>query len=398
MLVLIFFVGMFINRCVRQSSGSSDFWDIFGIGAPSSEHATPGFHWNLPGVNETTRPLPDVTIPAAGMTAITVSNTDGEVVITGKDGQSDIMVKQTVSLTGTGRRADEDIAAYRLDQKTDAGTLTLKPVVPAGSSLTVSFDITVPKAMSVAADTTDGRISIAGTDGSITAHAEDGSVSASNIAVDSADFSTTDGSITVSNVSAKSGAAQTTYTLNVKTGDGSVTLSDITLPLAKADVSSNDGSVTLKSSAFSALRVKAGDGSVTFSGVKSPMTVQSASGSVTATDCSGRMEIACSDGSVHLSGIKDEVVADTTSGTITASVPGATPPLRLETSDGSLDLTLFSADDFTIRAFAPKEQVHNSTGLAQSESGGVITIGGGAAVVTLKTVGGQINISRGGTK
>jgi DUF4097 and DUF4098 domain-containing protein YvlB len=393
-LVLIFFIGMFINQCVRgESSSSQDFWSTLGL---RSEGTSNGFRWNFPGAEEATRTLPDVVVRSSGITTLAVSNTDGDVTITGVDGQSDIVVKQTVSVARAGRRAAEDIAAYRLDHTSEAGTLTLKPDFPEGSNLTVNLDVTVPKAMSVSVDTTDGGISITGTDGTVTAHAVDGSVSATDITTTGAEFATTDGSITLARVAPGAGAGA--RRLKAATADGSITLVDANLRQFNADVSSNNGHIDVSASSFAGLSVKSQDGNVSLTSVTATTTVQTASGGVTAGDCRGRMEIAATDGSVHLTGVTDEAIVDTSEGKIFVDVAGATPPLRLETSDGSIDLKLGPSDDFTIRATAPDKSIGNGTGLASTTSGGITTIGAGPTIVTLKTNGGGIQITRGGTK
>jgi hypothetical protein len=115
-------------------------------------------------------------------------------------------------------------------------------------------------------------------------------------------------------------------------------------------ISSSNGSVRIDG-LQGAARVRTSNGSVRVMNVAGPLELQTSNGAVEANDVQGGVTIHTTNGGIRIDGLKGALEAVTTNGGIRARLnnPDAQKAVRLESSNGSVDLTMDNLKDNDIR-------------------------------------------------
>lgn len=184
-------------------------------------------------------------------------------------------------------------------------------------------------------------------------------------------------------------------------------------------ITSSNGAIRVESVEGDA-RLKTSNGSVRVAQLKGRLEVQTSNGGVEVTDQEGGATINTSNGRVRADGIRGSFEATTSNGPITARLmdPEATRPVKLDSSNGSIDLTMDNLKDNEIRASTSNSSItlrlpqslqaqlraHTSNGHITSDfdvlvRGGQISktkmegaIGSGGPLVDLSTSNGSIKL------
>jgi DUF4097 and DUF4098 domain-containing protein YvlB len=101
-----------------------------------------------------------------------------------------------------------------------------------------------------------------------------------------------------------------------------------------------------------ALRLRTTNGSVRATKVRGNLEAQTSNGGVEARDLDGAATIRTTNGRVQADGVRGALHASTSNGSIQARLLKPEPhrPIRLETTNGGIDLTMDSLDDNEVRA------------------------------------------------
>jgi hypothetical protein len=168
-------------------------------------------------------------------------------------------------------------------------------------------------------------------------------------------------------------------------------------------------------------KISTSNGAINVSGIQGPVRIITSNGAVRADNLEGGLEASTSNGAVHADNIRGGLEATTSNGAIEASLMGASDgrPIRLRTSNGSVDLTLdeVGVGGATVSTSNSTITMHLPPGIAAnvdaSTSNGSINndfeaafrgrsdkrhlegeIGSGGPKLSLSTSNGRINLRR----
>jgi DUF4097 and DUF4098 domain-containing protein YvlB len=327
-----------------------------------------------------------------------VETSSGSITITGGDVTECSVIAEICGRAPTEEEAQLLVEQVKIELETVGNTLTVKAEKPPRKnkrSVSISYDITVPKQTNIECSSSYGPIEIANIKGQISGKTSSGSIEAKNIEgpaiLDTSYGSVNCRNITGDNITVKSSSGTITAeiikgTAQLTTSYGSITCTDMSDGDIKLKTSS--GKIKLSNSSFSdcdahtsygsivskelkgkSIKLHSGSGSIDITESSTDTTNLSSSygritcrqittNEITAKSGSGNLDIICSDS------MPDEIVAD------------------LVTSYGSIDFT------------APQNfagQVDMSTGYGSIKTGRPITINGEISKKKLKGTIGEGN-------
>lgn len=185
-------------------------------------------------------------------------------------------------------------------------------------------------------------------------------------------------------------------------------------------ITSSNGSIRVTDTEGAA-RLRSSNGSIHATGLKGSLDVQTSNGGIEVQDLDGSAVLKTSNGRVHAEGVRGTLEAETSNGGINvhvAKVEGGRP-VKLETSNGSIELTVDSANQNDVHAstsnagitvhmpasIAARVRAHTSNGSISSDfevqAQGQIskhslegTIGSGGPVLDLSTSNGSIRLEK----
>ena len=294
------------------------------------------------------------TLAVTGPVTLSVSSGSGDIVVrTGADASVKVVGTVKASSSWTGANSPDAEAAVR-------AIVAAPPITQQGNSIeigkladqemvrrvSISFDITVPKATTLSARTGSGGISVADVGGPVEAQAGSGDIKVGRI----------DGAV------------------KVQVGSGDVAVA----AARQADVSSGSGDVSVRDVGGS-VNVRTGSGDIVVGQVSAgALEVSSGSGGVVATGLSGPVEVHTASGDVRLAG---------------------TPTADWDVNTASADVVIDIPDGtgFRVSARSMSGTITNDHGSAASQASRrdyQATVGSGGPLVQVKSASGAVQIRK----
>jgi DUF4097 and DUF4098 domain-containing protein YvlB len=315
-----------------------------------------------------------LTEPLSAGSMLAVESRDGSIAVTGAD-VTDCNVTATI-IARAGSQADAERLAeqtkVKLERSADKVACKIeRPVTICNQSVTVNFNITVPRQSSLELSTGDGAVKVTNVTGELRAKTSDGSIAIEQID-GNINLQTSDGGIVCRNIKSDK--------LYLRTSDGSIKITEAFVKDGEARTS--DGSIVCARMQGDSLNLKTSDGGVkvaesTYKGLK----ISTGDGKINCEEISAEhLNCHASDGSVYVQYAKKapcilDVTITTSDGNISFAGPdGLSATIEASTSDGSISTEL----PITV------------TGKIGKTLKG--TIGKGEGKVNLKTSDGSINI------
>jgi len=230
-------------------------------------------------------------------------------------------------------------------------------------SISISFKVYAPKAVSTDLATSGGSIKLADLTGNEKFTTSGGSLKVDNVS-GKIDGSTSGGSINVSN---------SHNDINLNTSGGSI------------EATNCDGKIKLSTSGGS-LRLDALNGTI---------EANTSGGSIRANDIQGSLSTHTSGGSVRLESLACSVDASTSGGSMSVDVTKLGEYVRLNNSGGNIDLTLPKGSGLNLRLSGNKVNtvaLSNFNGSVEDDNVNG-TINGGGTEVVVRAGSGKINLS-----
>ncbi|HEY4784673.1 MAG TPA: DUF4097 family beta strand repeat-containing protein [Bacteroidales bacterium] len=228
-------------------------------------------------------------------------------------------------------------------------------------NISVGFIIKTPLKTSANLNTSGGNVSISEIEGSHTVRTSGGNIECEKI-TGSVDAGTSGGNVTLSN---------STADFEASTSGGNISMNNIT---GKLHVSTSGGNIEANT-------------------IKPEITAYTSGGGIRLKNVQGPVDVKTSGGSIHLDEISGSVKATTSGGNISANITQLTTKLELETSGGSIDVTIPGGlgMDLDLSADHIDTPLKNFTGTAKKDriKG---QMNGGGIPVHLSTSGGSISL------
>jgi DUF4097 and DUF4098 domain-containing protein YvlB len=342
-----------------------------------------------------------------------LQTSSGSIIVTGGD-----VTECSVIATIVGRAPSEEEAQLLAEQvkielETVGDTLTVKAEKPPRKnrcSVSISYDITVPKQTNIECASSYGSIEISNIKGKISGKTSSGSIEAKNIEGPAANLDTSYGSvkcrnITADNITVKSSSGSITAEIikgsaQLTTSYGSITCTDMSSGDIKLKTSS--GNVKITNASFGECEAHTSYGSIVSDELKGrSIKLNSGSGSISLTASSAdTTNLYTSYGRITCRQITtNDITAKSGSGNIDIAFSESTPDqivADLDTSYGSIDFTApqnfagqvdLSTSYGSIRTNRP---ITISGQISKKELKG--TIGEGSGKLHLHTGSGSINL------
>ena len=350
--------------------------------------------------------------PLAPGSTVVAQTSFGSVTITGADVTDCSVVAQIRVQAPTEEEAREIAEQVEIKLEPVGQTLTVKAEKPPKKrrrSISISYDITVPKQTNVECGSSYGAIKLSNIDGNVKGKISSGSISAENIQ-GSAQLDTSYGSVTCKNITgdniqlkSSSGsirAENIVGLVNLDTSYGSITCRDISGGDIKLKTSS--GNIKLSKASGGDCDVHTSYGSITADELKtSLLKLHSSSGGIYVTEASAdTADISTSYGRINCRGLTTtDLTAKSGSGNIEIACSDLAPSeinANVVTSYGSIDFE--TPPDFTGQVDLATSYGSIRTDLPITISGEISkkkltgTIGQGNGKLYLKTSSGSIRI------
>jgi len=350
--------------------------------------------------------------PLAPGSTVVAKTSFGSVTITGADVTNCSVVAQIHVQAPTEQEAREIAEQVKIKLESVGQTLTVKAEKPPKKrrrSISISYDITVPKQTNVECGSSYGAIKLSNIDGNVKGKTSSGSISAENIQ-GSAQLDTSYGPVTCKNITgdniqlkSSSGsirAENVVGSVNLNTSYGSITCDDISGGDIKLKTSS--GKIKLSKASCTDYDVHTSYGSITADELKANLLkLHSSSGSINVTEASANTaDISTSYGRITCRQLTTtDLIAKSGSGNIDVACSDSTPAeitANVTTSYGSIDFT--TPPEFTGRVELATSYGSIRTDLPITITGEISkkkltgTIGQGNGKLYLKTSSGSIRI------
>jgi DUF4097 and DUF4098 domain-containing protein YvlB len=294
------------------------------------------------------------SLTVAGAVTLSVSTGSGDITVrAGSDG--------AVRIVGSVRPSSSWGAGAQDAESAVRAVLNAPPIVQNGNTVeigkitdqdvarrvSVSYEVTVPKATTLSANSGSGDIAVADLTGGVSARSGSGDVRVGRI----------DGPVSAKVGSGDVSIAATHGQAEVATGSGDVSIEDAAGPVS---VKTGSGDVRVRQSASGALDVSSGSGDIVAQGVAGPVRVHSASGEVS---LSGR--------------------------------PSADWDVNTASADIVIDIP--EGTGFRVSASTLSGAIRNEHGASTAHSGKSYdgTVGSGGPLVHVKTTSGTVVIRKG---
>jgi hypothetical protein len=180
------------------------------------------------------------------------------------------------------------------------------------------------------------------------------------------------------------------YNIDVRTSGGSIALDELS-GILKARTAG--GSLSLNNLGGN-IHARTSGGTIYINESGGIIDVKTSGGSITAKNSAGTLKLSTSGGSIHLDNVCGKVDASTSGGSIKANILKVDGAISLKTSGGSIQTSLPGGlgYDLDLAATHVTAPLHNFTG--ESKRNRVTgTMNGGGLPVTLKTSGGNVNLT-----
>jgi len=292
-------------------------------------------------------------VPLAPGSTVIAQTSFGSVTITGADVTDCNVVAQIRVQAPTEEEAQKIAEQVKIKLEPIGKTLTVKAEKPPKKrrrSISISYDITVPKQTNVDCGSSFGAIKLSGIDGKVKGKTSSGSISAENIQ-GSTQLNTSFGSVTCKgisgdNVTVKSSSGSVTAegiegSSQFETSFGSITCKDISGGDVKLKTSS--AKIKLSNASFGDCDAHASYGSITVDELKgTSLKLHSGSGSINVTESSANMtDVSTSFGPINCRQLTTtDLTAKSSSGNIDIICSGSTPAeitANVVSSYGSID-------------------------------------------------------------
>jgi len=338
-------------------------------------------------------------VPLSPGSKLYVETSFGSITITGGDVTECSVIAEICGGAPTEEEAQLLAEQVKIELETVGNTLTVKAEKPPRKnrcSISISYDITIPKQTNIECASSYGAIEIANIKGTASGKTSSGSIEAKNID-GSVNLDTSYGSvncrnITGDNITVKSSSGSITAEIikgsaQLTTSYGSITCTDMSDGDLKLKTSS--GKIRLSSASFGDCDAHTSYGSIVTDGLKSRLIkLHSGSGSINVRDSSAdTTSLSTSYGRITCRKITTkEITAKSGSGNLDIACSDSTPDeivTELVTSYGSIDLT------------APQNfagQVDLSTSYGEIRTDRPITISGQISKKKLKGTMGEGNV------
>ncbi len=284
--------------------------------------------FTVSGNDEQKDPFLTRTFPASSIREIEASTSGGSIRVNG-DATSEAKIE--VFVTHNKWSAEEIKKAldenYTLDIKVESGKLyviakqksNLK--ILSGSSLSISFQISVPNQVNSQVRTSGGSIHMSNMSGS-------------------QDFKTSGGSLTAENLSGN---------ILGRTSGGSIKVSG---SKDNIDLSTSGGSITAND-CNGKIKLGTSGGSLKLNNLNGTIEASTSGGSINANNVTGTLKTGTSGGSVNLGEISGSVDAKTSGGSMTVEMLSVSEYVKLSNS-GNLQLTLPEGKGYNLKIKAEK--------------------------------------------
>ncbi|MFM1896991.1 MAG: hypothetical protein RLZZ385_2065 [Pseudomonadota bacterium] len=260
------------------------------------------------------------------------------------------------------------------------------------------FRFQVPAQFNLDLETSGGSIEISDLEGDIDAETSGGSITIGNISNGSVNADTAGGSITIGDVSGD---------VNADTAGGSITVGQVG---GDAELDTAGGSIRA-GYVNGTLEADTAGGSIRVEGGQLGVIASTAGGSITVQRSGGPVQAETAGGSISLGKVSGAIRASTSGGSISAELTsldaGVSGQVDLETAGGDLELTLPATHQASIDASIEVSRrargdyrIYTDFPLTiQGEDDREVTaegdINGGGDRIRLRTVNGDIRITRG---
>ena len=281
--------------------------------------------------NQQKDPFLTRSFPASTIKDVEVATSGGSITVNG-DASAEAIIEVFVTRDGwRDRWSAEKIKEmldehYTLDIKVENGTLYAtakrKPSFSmSGSSLSISFRISVPNRVNSKLNTSGGSIHISGLTGS-------------------QDFKASGGSLHIENLSGN---------ISGRTSGGSIT---VTGSNDNIDLATSGGSITAKECSGKIV-LKTSGGSLKLSDLNGNIDAATSGGSINASNVSGTLKTGTSGGSVKIGQASGNVDARTSGGSMTVEMDSVNEYVKLSNS-GNMNLTLPEGNGYNLNIQANK--------------------------------------------
>ena len=350
--------------------------------------------------------------PLAPGSTVVAKTSFGSITITGADVTNCSVVAQIRVQAPTEQEAREIAEQVKIKLESVGQTLTVKaekPPIKRRRSISISYNITVPRQTNVECASSYGAIKLSNIDGNVKGKTSSGSISAEDIQ-GSAQLDTSYGPVTCKNITgdniqlkSSSGsirAENIVGSVNLNTSYGSITCDDISGGDIKLKTSS--GNIKLSKASCEDCDVHTSYGSITADELKgSLLKLHSGSGSINVTEASAKTaDISTAYGRINCRQLTTtDLTAKSGSGNINVVCSDSTPAeiiANVVTSYGSIDFT--TPPEFTGRVELATSYGSIRTDLPITITGEISkkkltgTIGRGNGKLYLKTSSGSIRI------
>jgi DUF4097 and DUF4098 domain-containing protein YvlB len=341
-----------------------------------------------------------------------VETSSGSITITGGDVTECSVIAEICGRAPTEEEAQLLAEQVTIELETAGDTLTVKADKPPSRnnrSVSISYDITIPKQTSIECASSYGAIEIANIEGQTSGKTSSGSIEAKNIEgptnLDTSYGSVNCRNITGSSITVKSSSGSITSEIikgpaQLTTSYGSITCTDMSDGDLK--LKTNSGKIRLSNASFSECNAHTSYGSIVSDQLKGKLIkLHSGSGSINLTDSSAdTTSLSTSYGRITCRQITtNEISAKSGSGNLDIECSDSTPDeivADLVTSYGSIDFT-------APQNFAGRVDLSTSYGSVKTSrpitiSGKISkknlsgTIGEGTGKLHLQTSSGSINL------
>ncbi|MHC4753024.1 MAG: DUF4097 family beta strand repeat-containing protein, partial [Planctomycetota bacterium] len=240
-------------------------------------------------------------VPLAAGSTIVAKTSFGSVTITGAEVTDCNVVAMICGKAPTEQEAQELAEQVKIELETVGNTLTVKAEKPPkkrNRSISISYNITIPKQTNVNCTSSYGKIKLIDINGNVTGKSSSGSITAENIQ-GTADLDTSYGPVNCRNI--------TGDYVKIKSSSGSITAENIK---GSAELNTSYGSITCKDMSDGDIRLKTSSGTIKLLNASfGSCDAHTSYGSVTADELKGdSIKLHSDSGSIKVT----EALADTT--------------------------------------------------------------------------------------
>jgi len=269
--------------------------------------------------------------PLAPGSTVVAQTSFGSVTITGADVTDCNVVAKIRVQAPTEEEAREIAEQVKIKLESVGQTLTVKAEKPPKKrrrSISISYDITVPRQTNVECASSYGAIKLSDIDGNVKGKTSSGSITAENIQ-GSAQLDTSYGSVTCKDISGES--------IKLKSSSGSIRAENIK---GSAELDTSYGSITCRDISGGDIKLKTSSGKITFSNASfGDCDVHTSFGSITSDELKGDLiKLHSSSGSIKVTEASAETTDVSTSfGRITCQQL-TTTDLIAKSGSGNIDI------------------------------------------------------------